>query len=388
MNAKAFLDTNVIVYAFSSNDPRREQALALVTAGGIVSVQVLIEFVNVSCRKARREWTEIQEALALLKALLDTPQPITIELHEAAVMIARDYRYRIYDSLIIAAALRADCSFLYSEDLHHGQKIDRLTIHNPFARGEICLDADGEKRSINRWAHLFQQSLCRRRDLGDEVAHQRLVGKRCERHLARLEPRGAGVDRLAVELDHAFLAGIGVDAGVADRQARVAIGPDPAQPVEHRLAGLERHLVSSQWPRGTLRAAPYLSVASSLIDAAARCAAPRAIVMPLACEPAIWFAAIPAPFGKILALVRAAALLARERRRGDAARRRAACCADRTIRAGAGRTRSASPAGSSPSARVSSAMRGKRACEPRGGAQRADVVGHHRLRALDHRRPC
>ncbi len=135
MNAKAFLDTNVIVYAFSSNDPRREQALALVTAGGIVSVQVLNEFVNVSRRKARREWTEIQEALALLKALLDTPQPITIELHEAAVMIARDYRYRIYDSLIIAAALRADCSFLYSEDLHHGQKIDRLTIHNPFARG-------------------------------------------------------------------------------------------------------------------------------------------------------------------------------------------------------------------------------------------------------------
>ncbi len=78
MNAKAFLDTNVIVYAFSSNDPRREQALALVTAGGIVSVQVLNEFVNVSRRKARREWTEIQEALALLKALLDTPQPITI----------------------------------------------------------------------------------------------------------------------------------------------------------------------------------------------------------------------------------------------------------------------------------------------------------------------
>jgi predicted nucleic acid-binding protein len=48
MNAKAFLDTNIIIYAFSSNDPRRDKAEALLHAGGIISVQVLNEFVNVS----------------------------------------------------------------------------------------------------------------------------------------------------------------------------------------------------------------------------------------------------------------------------------------------------------------------------------------------------
>src|SRR5215470_17134025 len=55
-----------------------------------------------------------------------------------------------------------------------------------------------------------------RGDLGDEVAQQRFVGERGQGHFARLEPRGAGVDGLAIQLDHAFLAGIGVDAGEAD----------------------------------------------------------------------------------------------------------------------------------------------------------------------------
>ena len=58
------------------------------------------------------------------------------------------------------------------------------------------------------------------------------------------EPLGAGIDRLAVELDHAFLAGVGVDAGEADGEARVAVGPDPTQAVEHRLARLEWHLIA------------------------------------------------------------------------------------------------------------------------------------------------
>ncbi len=132
MNAKPFLDTNIVVYAFSSNDPRNGRAEALLAAGGIISVQVLNEFVNVSRRKQGRGWDEVHDALGVMKVLLDPPQPLTVELHEAAVKIARDYGFSIYDSLIVAAALRADCSILYSEDLQHGQIIEQLTIQNPF----------------------------------------------------------------------------------------------------------------------------------------------------------------------------------------------------------------------------------------------------------------
>ena len=44
MNARPFLDTNVVVYAFSSNDPRNERAAALLEGGGVISVQVLNGF--------------------------------------------------------------------------------------------------------------------------------------------------------------------------------------------------------------------------------------------------------------------------------------------------------------------------------------------------------
>ena len=132
MNGKAFLDTNIILYAFTSNDPRREKALALLAAGGIISMQVLNEFVNVSRHKVHRGWAEIEEALGSVKALLDPPYPLTTELHDAGIVIARDHGYHFYDSLIIAAALQAGCSILYSEDFHHGQTIEQLRIQNPF----------------------------------------------------------------------------------------------------------------------------------------------------------------------------------------------------------------------------------------------------------------
>jgi len=133
MNGKPFLDTNIIVYAFALDDSRSEKAEALLAAGGIISVQVLNEFVNVSRQKSRRSWEEIEAALSVLKELLGPPQPITFEVHEAALRIARDYGYHFYDCLIIASALRANCSLLYSEDLRHGHTIDGLTIHNPFS---------------------------------------------------------------------------------------------------------------------------------------------------------------------------------------------------------------------------------------------------------------
>ncbi len=133
MSAEPFLDTNIVVYAFASNDPRSEKADALLKAGGAISVQVLNEFVNVLRRKQRRDWAEIDDAIGVLKGLLDPPYPLTVEMHEAAIGIARQYGYSIYDSLIVAAALRAGCATLYSEDLQHGQTIERLTIRNPFA---------------------------------------------------------------------------------------------------------------------------------------------------------------------------------------------------------------------------------------------------------------
>ena len=63
MSGPVFLDTNVLVYAALQPDPRSETARALVARRGMISVQVLNEFVNVAHRKLRRPWPEITKAL-------------------------------------------------------------------------------------------------------------------------------------------------------------------------------------------------------------------------------------------------------------------------------------------------------------------------------------
>jgi len=64
--------------------------------------------------------------------VIPEPRALTQEVHRAAVEISVNLGYHIYDALIIASALEANCAFLYSEDLQDGQVIEGLTIRNPF----------------------------------------------------------------------------------------------------------------------------------------------------------------------------------------------------------------------------------------------------------------
>ncbi|HLJ88584.1 MAG TPA: PIN domain-containing protein [Candidatus Angelobacter sp.] len=133
MSDKAFFDTNVLVYAVAQNDPRSKKAEELLSAGGVLSVQVLNEFVSVARRKIMMPWSDVLEALDAFRVLCPSPIPLNLETHEAALKIAEKHGYGIYDALVVAAALEAGCTILYSEDLHDGQKIDKkLTIRNPF----------------------------------------------------------------------------------------------------------------------------------------------------------------------------------------------------------------------------------------------------------------
>jgi predicted nucleic acid-binding protein len=133
MPARAFLDTNVLIYALAENDPRGEKAEQLLSAGGILSVQVLNEFTSVAKKKLSLSWPEIAEAIDAFLVFCPSPLSITVALHEAAREIAEKHGYGIYDGLVISAALEAGCSILYSEDLQDGQRIGgQLTIRNPF----------------------------------------------------------------------------------------------------------------------------------------------------------------------------------------------------------------------------------------------------------------
>jgi predicted nucleic acid-binding protein len=133
MSDRAFLDTNVLVYALGQRDDRTPVAEGLLAAGGIISVQVLNELASVARRKLKMSWSDVTASLDAIKTLCPSPVSLTLATHDAALRVAVSHGYQVYDALIIAAALEAECTTLYSEDLHAGQIIDsRLTIRNPF----------------------------------------------------------------------------------------------------------------------------------------------------------------------------------------------------------------------------------------------------------------
>lgn len=130
-----FFDSNILVYAHSL-DQRSAVARALLADEqhpNIISVQCLNEFVNVARRKLEMSWTEIGEALDFIHTCCPTTIAMTLPLHERGLILAERYQLSVYDALIAAAALEAECDTLYSEDLHHGLVIDGLLrVENPF----------------------------------------------------------------------------------------------------------------------------------------------------------------------------------------------------------------------------------------------------------------
>jgi predicted nucleic acid-binding protein len=132
MSDKSFFDTTILIYSISSEEPRAAVAEKLLAGGGWISVQVLNEFAVVARRKLNMSWEEIREALLAIRALCESPTPLSTETHEAALAIAARYGYHIYDALILAAALESHCEILYTEDMRNGQVIGPLTIRNPF----------------------------------------------------------------------------------------------------------------------------------------------------------------------------------------------------------------------------------------------------------------
>ena len=128
---KAFFDTNILVYAATS-DAKKQQAVECLGRGGVASVQVLNEFVHVARRKLRHDWPQIELALGLFRDSLEDVVPVTLDTHTGAVLLAREHGLSFYDALIVVAAIEAGCDILYSEDMQHGRAIGGLAIVNPF----------------------------------------------------------------------------------------------------------------------------------------------------------------------------------------------------------------------------------------------------------------
>jgi predicted nucleic acid-binding protein len=136
MSVKIFLDTNIIIYSYSLDEPdKKQKAIQCLQAGQPwVSTQVLNETVNILKRKFSLDFTQISEVINELTQQLQIAI-VTVKTIQSAIAISEKYQFSYFDSLIVASALEVGCNFLYTEDLNDGQEIDyKLTILNPLLK--------------------------------------------------------------------------------------------------------------------------------------------------------------------------------------------------------------------------------------------------------------
>jgi predicted nucleic acid-binding protein len=128
-----FLDSNVLVYAFTE-DPRTVTARALLARGCTISIQGLNEFTTIARRKLGKSWDEIHDALAVIRNLCPTIFLIDLDTHKTGLRLAERHGFAFFDALMIAAALRAGSTTLWSQDMQDGLLVDgKLRIANPFS---------------------------------------------------------------------------------------------------------------------------------------------------------------------------------------------------------------------------------------------------------------
>jgi predicted nucleic acid-binding protein len=132
-----FLDTNILVYAYDVTDPAKQgvaqNLVRKAVAGGLVlSTQVLAEFAATLLHKL-----DPAPSLDAVLALLDALSPIRViapdnDMVRRAVEAKAAYGIHFYDGMIVAAAERAGCERIWSEDLNAGQKYFGVAVANPF----------------------------------------------------------------------------------------------------------------------------------------------------------------------------------------------------------------------------------------------------------------
>lgn len=132
MTVRVFADTNLFIYAESQDQDKAACALTIIQNNPVISSQVINETVSVLTRK---HGFLLSEAHEIAEGLLDLCEVVAVDANtiRKAIDLAKHNSLSHWDSLIIAAALLADCQTLFSEDMQNGQVFEKqLTVVNLF----------------------------------------------------------------------------------------------------------------------------------------------------------------------------------------------------------------------------------------------------------------
>jgi predicted nucleic acid-binding protein len=127
-----FADTNVVLYLLDDGF-KADRAEVILGQRPRISVQVLNEALVNCRRKACLSWQETGTFLAGVRALCQI-EDVTLQTHDVGRSLAERYCFSIYDAMIVASALIAGCTTLWSEDMQDGLIVEgQLRISNPVA---------------------------------------------------------------------------------------------------------------------------------------------------------------------------------------------------------------------------------------------------------------
>jgi predicted nucleic acid-binding protein len=129
--AKPFIDSNVVLYLFSSDTVKADRAESLLQSGGLISVQVLNEVASVCLRKLKMTWEDVDAVLETLKSTCEV-LPVSLASHEKAVGLVERFQISFYDANIAATAILCGADTLFSVDLQNGMSMESVTVVNPF----------------------------------------------------------------------------------------------------------------------------------------------------------------------------------------------------------------------------------------------------------------
>lgn len=136
MIGKYFLDTNFLIYCFSSSEPeKRQKCLSILKAAGektefVISTQVIKEFTAVMIGKFKQPPLEVKAIINDLSQFEVTP--IDLNLIKEAIDLHLLHQIPFWDSLILSSARSAKCHTILTEDLNHGATLAGVLIQNPF----------------------------------------------------------------------------------------------------------------------------------------------------------------------------------------------------------------------------------------------------------------
>ena len=139
MSGKSFFDTNVLGYSLDDRDPvKTGTALRLLseaidTRSSVISYQVVQEILNIAFGRFRPPMSSAYAAIYVERLFEDFEVVLwSPDIVRRALLLRERNKFAWYDCLIVAAALDSKCDVLYTEDLQHGQRIEGLTVVNPF----------------------------------------------------------------------------------------------------------------------------------------------------------------------------------------------------------------------------------------------------------------